>query len=134
MQHGQTETKQDCPYNKLQNLTLRTVSLEAELKNYEHSANSNGCGPSLVKLGKRKQHREREAAERSGQDILDFGVQEPSHSLNDNGCHPPKGRKVHTISAMFQKRLEAAKKCIEEYEHFSIKKNQCTETYLLCQK
>ena len=103
--------------------TKDSLTLEAELKNYEHSANSNGCGPSLVKLGERKQHRELEAAERSGQDILDFGVQEPSHSLNDNGCHLPKGRKVHAISAMFQKRLEAAKKCIEEYGNFPIKKN-----------
>ena len=36
--------------------TKDSLILEVELKNYEHSANSNGCGPSLVKLGKRKQH------------------------------------------------------------------------------
>ena len=28
-----------------------SLILETELKNYEHSVNSNGCGPSLIKLG-----------------------------------------------------------------------------------
>ena len=110
--------------------TKDSLILVAELKNYEHSANSNGCGPSLVKLGKRKQHREREAVERSGQDILDFGVQEPSHSLNDNGCHPPKGRKVHNISAMFQKRLEATKNALKSMKIFQSKRiNALNRTY-----
>ena len=33
--------------------TKDSLILEVELKNYEHSANSNGRGPSLVKLGKK---------------------------------------------------------------------------------
>ena len=99
--------------------TKDSLILEAELKNYEHSANSNGCGPSLVKLGKRKQHREREVAERSGQDILGFGVQEPSYSLNDK----EERKKGPYYFCNVSKTTGSCKKCIKEYENFSIKKN-----------
>ena len=83
--------------------TRDSLLLKSEFEQFR-SGSTVGRGPSMASLEKRKMQRERDTAERAGQEVLDLGVENekndanikkrgrmPNYTGNGNdGCKPPK--------------------------------------------
>uniref|UniRef100_A0A7M5WV41 Uncharacterized protein n=1 Tax=Clytia hemisphaerica TaxID=252671 RepID=A0A7M5WV41_9CNID len=85
------------------------ILLAQDMKDLEKGNYNRGRGPSVVESSQRRDNREIEAANRFGQDILDFGVtrREPgikrTPTTENVGCNPPT--KKTRLDDMLKRRI-----------------------------
>ena len=79
MPAGRTETKQDCHFTRLQNLTIVTLYYQKQSLRKLYILQK-VCGPTLTEISERWNHRNIGGVARKGQDLVDFGV---AHELGE---------------------------------------------------
>ena len=92
-----------------------SLLLESLFEGLANGAYVVGYGPNQGQLEKIRSDKNVRAAEKTGQDILDFGVsqnlQDAKRSLftsQNEGCNPPKRKKNYNEAEMFNKRMAAS--------------------------